>query len=122
VEESILNSTKLMLGVSGTAFDHQIAVHINGAFSTLTQLGLGSVDGFTITDDGTEEWDSFGITNETLLNACRDYVYLKTKYLFDPPTLSFHVTAIKEQIEQLEWRLTNWRDWLLDPVDPMTEV
>jgi hypothetical protein len=49
---SILTSTKKILGVSAddTVFDLDIITHINSAFSTLCQLGIGPATGFMIED------------------------------------------------------------------------
>ena len=43
MEQSILKSTKNILGIADDydVFDLQIMTHINSAFSTLTQLGVG---------------------------------------------------------------------------------
>ena len=53
MEQSILKSTKKILGIAEdyTVFDLDIITHINSAFSTLTQLGVGPVEGFIIEDD-----------------------------------------------------------------------
>ena len=48
MEKSILISTKKILGIAEdyTVFDLDIITHINTAFSTLTQLGVGPAEGF----------------------------------------------------------------------------
>ena len=48
--ESILTSIKKLLGMDPTfvAFDEDIIMHINSAFSSLSQLGVGPVEGFKI--------------------------------------------------------------------------
>lgn len=119
METSILKSTKKVLGLSEeyTAFDEDVLMHINGVFGTLHQLGIGPVNGFMIEDD-TTEWEEY-TTDLTILGMVKPYMVLKVKMLFDPPTTSFHLDAAKQQIEQLEWRLSVHREWLLDPVDPM---
>ena len=109
-EESILNSTKKILGVdpSYEVFDLDIQTHINSAFSTLNQLGLGPEEGFAI-DDETAVWQDF-LQDDKRLNAVKTYVYLRTRIVFDPPTTSFHLEAVKEQIKELEWRLNVHRE------------
>ena len=64
MEQSILNSTKKILGIAAdyTVFDHDIITHINSAFSTLTQLGVGPAAGFMIEDESTEWDDFFGVS------------------------------------------------------------
>lgn len=123
MEQSILNSTKKILGVTDeyTAFDLDIITHINSAFSTLTQLGIGPVEGFMIEDADTEWEEFFGEDNR--YNAVKSYVFLKVKQLFDPPATSYLITAMEKQIEELEWRLNTSRestDWVHP--DPGLEV
>lgn len=121
MENSILISTKKILGLAEdyTAFDLDIITHINTAFSTLTQLGVGPVEGFMIEDERTE-WDDY-LNDDNQLNSVRSYVFLRVRQLFDPPTTSYLIDAMEKQIEQLEWRLNVHReetDW----VDPNIEI
>ena len=106
MDDSILTSTKKILGVDETytVFDLDIMTHINSAFSTLNQLGIGPVDGFMI-EDATAVWSDFLGTNSPKLNAVKTYVYLRVRMLFDPPTTSYLINALNEQIKELEWRL-----------------
>lgn len=117
---SILNSTKKVLGIDAnyTAFDLDILMHINSTFSTLEQLGLGPVGGFMI-EDAEPTWDAF-FGSDHRLNAIKTYVYLRVRVLFDPPATSFVLTAIREQIAELEWRLNVVRegDILPTPLPP----
>lgn len=108
--DSILESTKKILGIDAgyVVFDTDIIMHINSVFSTLEQLGIGPVDGFMI-EDNIPTWEAFiGLDNR--LNAVKTYVYLRVRMLFDPPQTSFHLTAINEQIKELEWRLNVKRE------------
>lgn len=110
MENSILNSTKKILGLAPTytAFDLDVITHINTAFLTLQQLGIGPRDGFMI-ESAEERWDNFtaGVVN---LNAVKTYVYLRVRLLFDPPGTSYHLTAVEKQIEELEYRLKYERE------------
>lgn len=110
METSILNSTKKILGISPdyTAFDHDILTHINTAFSTLTQLGVGPPEGFMIEDDSAI-WIDF-IENDLQFNSVKSYVFLKVRLLFDPPTTSYLIEACERQIRELEWRLNVHRE------------
>lgn len=115
--DSILNDTKKLLGLGEnyTPFDLDIMTHINTVFSTLTQLGVGPVEGFSITD-AEANWDSF-LASDKRLNSVKSYMYLKVRLLFDPPATSFAIEAMKSQAEELEWRLnvqTESTDWI-DP-------
>lgn len=118
---SILDSTKkvLSVGFDYDVFDSDIIMHINSVFSTLHQLGIGPVEGFMIEDDQAE-WDAF-LEDSIALNSIKSYVYLRVRMLFDPPPNSFTQSAMKEQIQELEWRLNVYREgtaW----VDPTVVV
>jgi hypothetical protein len=104
--QSILTSTKKILGIdeSYTAFDLDVLVHINSVFSTLNQLGIGPDEGFMI-EDADDTWDTF-LGNDPRLNSVKTYVYLRVRLLFDPPTTSYMIDALKNQVLELEWRLT----------------
>ena len=104
-DESILLTIKKLLGLEAdyTPFDTDVIVMINGALMTLTQMGVGPKSGFEI--HGTDEtWGDF-ITNPVKLGGVKEYVYLKTKMGFDPPSNSFVMDAFKQQAEELLWRL-----------------
>ena len=110
MENSILISTKKILGVSDTytVFDLDIITHINASFSILSQLGLGPSDGFMIEDD-TAVWSDF-LSEGNELSLVRTYVFLKARLLFDPPTTSFMIKAMTDQIQEYEWRLNVLRE------------
>lgn len=119
--ESILTDTKMNLGIAedNVDFDDVIVGHINTTFSILQQLGVGPEDGFMVEDDS-DEWFDF-IGEDNAWNMIRSYIFLKVKSLFDPANTSFNLTAMKEEIQQLEWRISTEREWKLNPVDPLTE-
>jgi hypothetical protein len=121
MEQSILTSTKKILGIAEdyTVFDLDIITHINSAFSTLTQLGVGPTNGFMI-EDASEVWSDFIDELDYQYNAVKSYVFLKVRQLFDPPQTSYLISAMEKQIEELEWRLNVHReetDWV-DPNPP----
>jgi hypothetical protein len=121
METSILTGTKKILGLAEdyTAFDHDVITHINTAFSTLTQLGVGPAVGFMIEDE-TAQWTDFIVDNDLQYNSVKTYVYLRVRMLFDPPATSFVIAALNEQIKELEWRLNVHREetgWV-DPDPP----
>lgn len=124
--QSILNSVKKALNIdpSYTVFDEDILMHINSAFGTLKQLGLGPEEGFRIEDD-TAVWSDYLVT-ENRYNEVKSYIYLRVRLLFDPPGTSFLVEAIKDQIKELEWRLNVERedtDWVdPNPIDEPAEL
>lgn len=104
--ESILTSIKKLLGIMEdySHFDIDIIMHINTVLSmNLRQLGVGPSTGFAIQGAG-ETWDDFLGSGEDY-EAVKTYVYLKVRLLFDPPTASNVLEAIKSQIAEYEWRL-----------------
>lgn len=104
--ESILISIKQLLGISenDTIFDTDVIIHINSVFSTLKQMGVGPIEKFRIVDDK-PIWSDF--TGEDYdYDEVKTYVYLKVRLIFDPPTNSNVINAMKEDIKELEWRLS----------------
>lgn len=71
---------------------------------TLNQLGVGPVEGFVITD-ANATWNDL-IQDTKKIEAIKSYVYLKVKLMFDPPASSTVIDSIKNQIQELEWRIT----------------
>lgn len=113
METSILKTVKKILGLAAdyTAFDLDIMVHINSAFSGLTRLGVGPVDGFAIEDD-TASWDDYGVPKKQL-NLVKTYVYLKSRMLFDPSTSRFLIAAFEKQLAEYEFTLNSFREELI---------
>lgn len=104
----ILEEVKRMLSIepSVTEFDIDIATHVNSAFFTLFELGIGPSTPFYITADTT--WESFetAVPKQIIL----DYLFLKTKLIFDPPASSPLIEAIKDRISELEFRMNIYTD------------
>jgi hypothetical protein len=120
METSILKSIKKLLGIPDdyNVFDHDVMTHINSAFSTLTQLGIGPSTGFMIEDDSAE-WADF-LADDKQYNAVKTYIALRVRQIFDPPSTSYLISAFNDQIKELEWRLNTYREetgWV-DP-DPV---
>lgn len=105
INDSILNSTKKLLGVAEDydAFDTDIIIHINSVFNTLSQLGLHPLDGFAIEDEDAL-WSDY-ISDQKLYNSVKTYIYLRVRLLFDPPTTSFAIESFSKQIQEYEWRI-----------------
>ncbi len=108
--DSILTSVKHVLGLTEeyTAFDIDVIMHINSALATLFELGIGPETGFQI-EDADATWTEFLGATPTL-NSVKTYVYLRVRLLFDPPATSYHLSSMKEQIDELQWRLTAHHD------------
>ncbi len=84
-------------------------MHINSAFATLNQLGIGPDEGFAI-EDASATWDEF-LGTDPRRNNVKMWVYLKVKVIFDPPTGSYHlIGAMEQQIQELEWRISVKRE------------
>ena len=111
--DSILDSTKAKLGISSDyeAFDEAIISLINSAFYVLYQLGVGDDPShpFRIESDA-EKWSDF--ITDGRMDACKDAIYFRVKLGFDPPSNSFLVENMKEQLKEYEWRLTVGADEL----------
>lgn len=114
--DSILDSVKRVLSVEAedTAFDVDILMHINTAFFTLNQLGIGPEAGYAI-EDSAAVWSDY-LGEDLNLNSVKTYIYLRVRTLFDPPTTSFHLESINKQIAELEWRLNTEREYRNNPL------
>lgn len=121
LETSILKAIKKNLNVAAddTAFDQDIMLFANGAFSTLNQLGVGPEDGFFIEDDSAE-WDDFVVTSTQQIHLVKTYVYLRVRILFDPPQTGYLVTSQEAQLKEYEWRLSQMRE-ATDYPDPIPD-
>lgn len=110
VEDSILLSIKKNLGLAPDMdhFDVDLIITINSALNILTQLGVGPNEGFTIASSE-NTWDEL-ITDEKRLNLVKTYVQLKTKVIFDPPTIGSVSNSYAELIKELEWRINAQAD------------
>lgn len=107
---SILDSVKKQCSISPTytEFDDQILLHINTVFMVLNQLGIGPDAGFMIEDNSTT-WDAF-VGTDINLNSVKTYMGLRVRMLFDPPTVGFVITAMNQQIQEFEVRLSIKRE------------
>ena len=103
MDECILTTIKTALGYSEdyTPFDAEIAMHINGALMRLCQLGVGPEKGFSIGTNYTEKWSDL-IGDAENLEGAKNYVYIKTKLVFDPPASAAVIEAMKEQMKEYE--------------------
>ena len=104
-EMSILQSTKKKIGPTADydAFDHDILVSINSTFATLFDVcGFGGDKPVRI--NGPEEtWDT--IITDPRLEWIKDYVCMKVKIAFDPPSNATLLENYNKQIAELEWRI-----------------
>ena len=103
-DTSILNDVKKILGFEKEykVYDLDMLTHINAAFGTLNQLGVGPKETLLITDD-TTKWSSF--TEDSAIAAVKSYVWTSVRLSFDPPSTSFGIDALQKLQKGLEWRL-----------------
>lgn len=102
--DSILDSIKKLLGPC-EAYDHfdaDLIFHINVALNVARQLGIGPENGFKISGSA-ETWSDFweGCHEVPMF---KEYVYAKVRIAFDPPSSSFVMDALKEMVNEFEWR------------------
>lgn len=118
VKDSILESTKHMVGLdeSYDAFDLDVTTHINSAFSTLYQVGVGPIEGYIIQDKN-NKWTDF-IGNRMDIENVKSYVYSFVRLRFDPPTSSFGLEALQKQLDEYIWRLNVAADFTVVEVPP----
>ena len=103
--ESILLSIKKKLGTvqEYTYFDEDIIIEINSAIMALNQIGVGK-EGFMVTGEN-ETWTEFLGDTYSKMIAVKTYIYIKCRLVFDPPSSSFVVEALKDQLKEYEFRL-----------------
>jgi hypothetical protein len=103
--ESILTTIKKMLGIEEeyTHFDADVIMHINGVLMALNQMGIGSENGLFIESAASVWSDLLGTRKD--MEGVKTYIFLKVRLAFDPPSSSYVLEAVKEQIKEHEWRL-----------------
>ena len=103
LNSSILNTVKVQLGIPAdhTEFDQALQLNINVAFGILNQLGVGPDTPFVIENDS-DTWDMFD--TEIDMELVKQFVALKTRELFDPPSGAAS-EAMTRNLDELTWRL-----------------
>lgn len=126
MDTTIVGSIKKMLGLAPTysPFDDELMMHIGSAIGEVTQLGIGPVNGFNL-QTAEQTWADFLSDDPSLNNMVPQLVYMKVRLVFDTPESGFAITALKEQIEKLEWRVNVYREgiaWVDPDPDPRQET
>ena len=104
--DNILLTVKQYIGGFGadyTAFDTDLTILINSELSTLFQVGLGD-NPFKIVD-GTETWEDLLGCSVTDIESVKELICIRVKMMFDPPSNSFVLDALKEKAAELTWRI-----------------
>lgn len=114
MNESIFTTIKALLDVptDDDSFDADILTYINSALYSLRQIGVGPKEGFVVTG-ADQTWREFS-TNASLIGEVKTYIQQKVRLLFDPPNNSFLVSAIQENLKELEFRLNMDGEGALD--------
>lgn len=125
MEQSILKSTKQVLHIAedDDSFDLNVITHINAAFSTLNDLGVGPDDGFAIESDE-EEWADFLPDDKVQLGQVKTLILLSVRLAFDPPQTAFLLEASQRQLAEATSRISIRREnkmWAA-PVEDLADV
>lgn len=117
MNESILTSIKKLLGIAEEYehFDMDLIIHINTFLTRLYQIGVGKKN-FRIIDKSAT-WSDFLGDDEVKFQQAMEYVFIRTKLIFDPPQSGAANEAFKEAMRELEWLLMVDADPKLDEVE-----
>ena len=104
--DSILRTVRTHCNVSAddTSFDAELIENTNMILGILPQLGIGPDEGFTI-ENANDEWSDF-LPENPKIGLIKSYVGKRVRLVFDPPSNSQHLEALKATISELESRLT----------------
>jgi len=103
--ESILTSIKKLLGITEDYehFDIDLIVDINASFARLTTLGVGSSEGFVISDKS-NTWTQFS-DDPVIQGLSKKFIFLDVKLAFDTSISQSVISSINEQKRETEWLL-----------------
>lgn len=104
--DSILGTIAKMLGIAenDTFYDIDLTVFINSAIMVLTDIGVGPDRGFSIVDRNAT-WNDYLGEDVNQLESVKEFIYLKVKLVFNPPTSQSVIQAYNERLKELEYRL-----------------
>ncbi len=110
MNDSILESVKRICSIApeDNSFDSELIIFINSALMVIFQEWHGQDSAIKI-EDSTTTWDDI-LNEDTDYEAVKELVGLRVRLMFDPPSNSSVMQAIKDQIADLEWRLYAWKD------------
>lgn len=103
--DSILTSIKKLLGIAEEcdSFDADIIANINSAIFVLSQLGVGSKEGYVV-ESKENTYHDF-LDDDQLIQQVRMFLYYKVRLGFDPPTNASLLQSFQENIREAEWRM-----------------
>lgn len=106
LDESILDTVKDIIGIDrkNYDFDRDLVLAINAVLAILHQEGIA--DKYYTISDNTKTWRDILLKEETpeAISMIQQWVGMRTKLLFDPPTSSVLNQALQDSIAELEWR------------------
>lgn len=105
IKESILLSIKKLLGIPSEYenFDDDVIMYINTAMSMLSQISEFPSNYFITSKEN--KWSEC-VRSDNIKHLVEQYIYLKTRILFDPPSNSNLTESIKTTISELEFRIS----------------
>lgn len=111
MNDSILESVKRICNVApeDNSFDSELIMFINSALMVIFQEWHGQ-DAAVKIEDGVTTWDDILDDDTQDYEGVKELVGLKVRMMFDPPSNSSVMQAMKDQIADLEWRLYAWKD------------
>ena len=110
LEDSILKTISKLLDVQTDEdyFDPNLAVLINDALNRLCQLGVGPSKPFRIVT-GLETWNDF-MPDISIFESVKEFIHLRVKLMFDPPSSGFVTNSIEARLNELEWTLCTFAE------------
>lgn len=110
MSNNILEDVKNHIGANGdNYYDDQILSHVNTVFMIFYQEGIGQQESAFVADENSM-WSEFIIDEN--LQGVKDAMYSRIKMLFDTPQNSNTYEATKNNIDELEWRLNCYSDFI----------
>lgn len=104
-----------------TPFDAELITYINSQIANLYQLGLDSAKSVVV--DGADQlWTDLIPAGDSRLQFVRTYVYARVKMIFDPPTSTAQMQALKDAAAEAEFRISTAVDKPYDDLDPASPV
>ena len=123
IQSSILLSIKKAIGASPdyTPFDVDIIMHINSQLANLYQIGLNAAKSIVV--DGPDQlWTDLIPAGDSRLQFVKTYVYAKVKMIFDPPTSTAQMQALKDAAAESEFRISVAVDKPYDDLNPVSSI
>lgn len=111
--DKILSTVRKRAGLNDSLhdFDVDLIMEINTALNVLTQLGVGPSRGFRIFGEDETWGDWLGMDSmDPRYEMAKDYIAKRVRLKFDPPQVSYLVSALTEETKELEWRLSIQND------------